>query len=60
MILLILYIILGFYCTKKTIYANKIVFYQNFGDLFLQRFIYGILFGWVLIPWALIKKIVTR
>lgn len=55
MILILLYAILGYWATGKTLYANKIVFYSKFGDLFIQRFAWGVILGWILIPWALIK-----
>ena len=54
-ILFLLYVILGYWATGVTIYANKIVFHA-FGQLFLQRLIFGVLFGWILIPVALIKS----
>lgn len=54
-ILFIVYVIVGYWSTGKTVYANKIVFHK-FGELFLMRLILGTLFGWALIPWALIKS----
>ncbi len=53
-ILVLIYVVLGYWATGVTIYANKIVFHE-FGQLFLRRLIWGILFGWILIPVALIK-----
>lgn len=58
--MIILYLILGYWATGKTIYANKIVFYSRVGDLFIQRLIYGAVLGWALIPWAIIKCISGR
>ncbi len=55
--LVIIYMILGYWATGKTIYANKVIIYSGFGTLFLQRVIMGTLLGWVLIPWAIIKMI---
>jgi len=55
-ILAILYLVLGYWATGKTIYANKIVIHA-FGELFIQRLIWGMLFGWILIPVALIRVI---
>lgn len=55
----ILYLILGYWATGVTIYANKIVIH-TFGQLFLQRLIWGMLLGWILIPWAIIKKIMGK
>lgn len=55
--IIIIYMILGYWATGKTIYANKVLIYSGFGTLFLQRVIMGTLLGWVLIPWAIIKMI---
>ena len=55
-ILFLLYAALGYWATGVTIYANKIVIHA-FGELFMQRLILGVLFGWILIPVALIKAI---
>lgn len=56
---LLLYVILGYWATGKTLYANKIVFYTKFGDLFIQRVAWGTFWGWILIPWALIKLLLS-
>ena len=58
-ILFLLYVVLGYWATGVTIYANKIVFHA-FGQLFLQRLIFGVLFGWILIPVALLKRLLFR
>ena len=42
----ILYIVLGYWSVGQTIYAN--------------RFILGFMFGWVLIPVAIIKCLIFR
>ncbi len=55
-ILLVVYVIAGYWATGKTIYANKIVIHK-FGELFVQRVIYGVFLGIFLIPWAVIKCI---
>lgn len=59
MVVVLLYCILGYWATGKTLYANKIVFYHKFGDLFIQRFAWGAILGWILIPWALIKLLLS-
>lgn len=58
-ILVFVYMILGYWATGKTIYANKIVFHA-FGELFMQRMVYGAVLGWFLIPWALLKMLFSR
>lgn len=60
MILMIIYMVLGYWATGKTIYANKIIFETRFGAFFLQRVIMGTILGWILIPWALIKMLLKR
>ncbi len=57
--LILIYVILGYWATGQTIYANKIVIHK-FGDLFLQRLILGSLMGIALIPVALLKVAFTR
>ena len=42
----ILYIVLGYWSVGQTIYANKIII--------------GLMFGWVLIPVAIIKCLIFR
>lgn len=60
MIILLVYVIAGYWSTGKTIYANKIIIYHRFGELFLRRLVFGAAFGWVLIPWAIIKTIFVK
>ena len=57
LIIFIAYIVLGYWAVGQTIYANKI----RIGDaynLFLTRVVLGMLLGFVLIPIAIIKKLV--
>lgn len=58
-LLVLLYVALGYWATGVTIYANKIVIHA-FGQLFIQRLILGTLFGWILIPVAIIKSLLAR
>lgn len=55
-IVLVIYIVLGYWATGKTIYANKIVIYTGH-NFFLQRVLWGTLFGWILVPVALLRCI---
>lgn len=56
MLFIILYIVLGYWAVGRTIYANKVVIYS--GDKFFwQKLTWGMLFGWALIPWALLKML---
>ena len=56
MTLLIIYMILGYWATGKTIYADKIVF-GTWNGIFIQRVILGTLLGVILIPIAIIKSL---
>lgn len=56
MVLLIVYIALGYWATGRTIYADKI-FIGTENGIFGRRLCMGFLFGWALIPWAIIKMI---
>ena len=58
-ILLLVYAALGYWAVGKTIYANRIRV-GSASDLFLTRFILGILLGWILIPVALIKTFLIK
>lgn len=53
-ILILIYLALGYWATGKTIYANKILIGSSNG-IFGRRLVMGFLFGWALIPWAIIK-----
>lgn len=57
--LLLVYMILGYWATGKTIYANKILIGTG-SAIFLQRLIMGFLLGFILIPIAVIKLIFIR
>lgn len=56
MILLFIYMALGYWATGRTIYSNKILIGAG-NTIFLQKVIMGTLFGWALIPVAIIKMI---
>lgn len=57
-LLVFAYCIAGYWATGWTIYYNKIVIeFQPMG-LFGKRLLYGCLFGWALIPVAIIRKII--
>ena len=55
-IVIIAYVVLGYWACGRTIYANKIRIGKA-TDLFLTRLIIGIMAGFVLIPIALLKTI---
>ena len=54
---IIIYMILGYWATGKTIYRDRILFGTAQG-IFLNRLILGFLLGFILIPWAIIRLFV--
>lgn len=48
------YIVLGYWATGVTIYANKIRI-GRWDDLLFNRIVVGVMLGWIIIPIALIK-----
>lgn len=58
-ILFAAYIVLGYWAAGQTIYANKIRIGTLY-NLLLTRIITGFLLGWILIPIAIIKKLIIK
>ena len=56
MILIIIYMILGYWATGKTIYANSVLIGTESG-IFLKRCCMGAILGWILIPIAIVKTV---
>ena len=57
-ILFLAYWAAGYWAVNRTVYANKVVVYSKPGSLFVQKSIYALIGGWLLIPVALVKKII--
>ena len=60
LILILAYFIAGYWSVGQTLYANKVVFYSSGLYHFMKKFLLGIGLGWILIPVAVIKKIVSH
>lgn len=60
MVIGIIYVVLGYWATGKTTHANKIFMGYRIGELFLERICWAVIFGWALIPIAIIKSIFGR
>ena len=60
MILIIAYMVLGYWAAGETIYKNRVVIEFKFGAYFMERLTLGSILGWILIPIALIKKFSNR
>ena len=55
----LIYMALGYWAVGKTIYRNKIIVTTYF-NWFFSKLILGMLFGFVLIPWAIITTILEQ
>lgn len=60
MILVILYMVAGYWATGRTIYRNKILISTRFGGIFFARLFMGTLFGIILIPVAIIMWLLGK
>lgn len=56
-ILIIIYACAGYWAVGKTIFANRIIVSNKIGEATFLRLFFGILFGWCLIPVAIIKQL---
>jgi hypothetical protein len=54
MIIILIYMALGYWATGRTIYADRILIGSSTA-IFGRKLCMGFLFGWALIPWAIIK-----
>ncbi len=59
MVIILIYWALGYWATGKTIYKNVFLVYDR-KSFVLKRMIWGMLGGWLLIPWALIAMLLGR
>lgn len=57
--LILIYMVLGYWATGKTIYSNKVLI-GSWSGIFLQRMVTGFLLGWILIPVAIIKLLFAK
>lgn len=59
-ILLIIYIIAGYWAAGKTIFSNVGWFGDGWTTLFIWKLVVGTIIGFILIPIAIIKVIIKR
>ena len=59
MVVFIVYCVLSYWAVWQTIYANKIQI-GSMKDVFLTRFVLGVLLGLILIPVAILKKLCSH
>lgn len=58
-ILIIVYVIAGFWAAGVVLYENKIVVAVP-GALFIRKLLFGILLGWIFIPIAIFKRLTKK
>lgn len=54
---MIIYLILGYWAVGETIFKNRIMISSQIGGIFLQKLAVAFILGWILIPVAIIKLI---
>ena len=59
MVVFIVYCVLSYWAVGQTIFANKIQI-GSMKDVFLTRFVLGVLLGLILIPVAILKKLCSH
>lgn len=57
--LVILYLALGYWAVGKTVYQNQILVSNKIGGIFFQKLAMAFVLGWILIPIAIIKLIIS-
>lgn len=55
-VIFVIYLVLGYWATGKTIYRNKILIGTSNG-IFIQKLALALLIGWILIPIAILFTI---
>lgn len=59
MVLFLIYVVLGYWATGRTIYANKVLIGSS-NAIMAKKMGMGIAFGWALIPVAVFRLIFHR
>lgn len=59
MIIVVIYLIAGYWAAGYVIYRNKIVF-KKVGQLFVEKVVWGAILGWLLIPVAIVMKLLGK
>lgn len=49
------YLALSYWALNYTFYADKIEIYSSWSNHFIKKLTIAMFFGWVFIPWALLK-----
>lgn len=58
-IIIILYLALGYWAVGKVLYENKVLI-GTAGNIFMKKITIAFVFGWILIPVAIIKSIIFK
>ncbi len=57
--LLIIYAILGYWAAGYTVYSNYVMI-GTMGSIMSKKLVVGVMFGWILIPVAILKLLFFR
>lgn len=55
-IIFFIYMAAGYWAVGKTIWKGKTIVYVGWHNMFIKRWALGTFLGWLLIPWAIIKR----
>ena len=55
-VLLIIYAAASYWATNKVLYEGKVVFYSSAYVHYMKKFLIGMMFGWILIPIAILNR----
>ena len=59
-ILVIVYIILGYWAANKVWYSKRVYLVSDGGKFFVQKMVVAIFLGWILIPVALVQLLLEN
>lgn len=59
-VLLIIYAAASYWATNKVLYEGKVVYYSSAYVHYMKKFLIGMMFGWILIPIAILKCIFSN
>lgn len=59
LIILVVYMIVGYWATGVVLYEGKVML-VNPWNFFMKRLVYGIFLGFILIPIAIIKRLLQK
>ena len=55
-VIVLVYMVAGYWAVGRTIWRDKVILYTNWSAMVCKRWALGTFLGWLLIPWAIIKR----